>query len=273
MLQAIGRDVGHQVRITRLDNPGFVALYTVAEANPPADSGRANVVRTGLLGRERLGTSSEMAAEVHATVVDTVPPSSGVRFFEVAEDDGMQAHFIAIAPHGGDIEKHTDDQAEQFRSELLLNHVPASVWMCKGFGDELKGASDRWHITSTDVHPASFPLLKKIAARRFGHGVAFHGFSKRPDDADVYVGGGAADTLKCAIRCALQSAGLPLEIRIATESDDPKFQGRSADNLINRLSAQGIHLEQSGEARRFSREIVAAIAPVYMTCSLRESGL
>ena len=37
MLQSIGRDVGHQVRITRADNPEFFALYTVAQANPPAD--------------------------------------------------------------------------------------------------------------------------------------------------------------------------------------------------------------------------------------------
>ena len=69
MLQSIGRDVGHQVRITRADNPGFFALYTVAQANPPADlsdPSRANVVRTGLTGRERLGTPDEMKAVVQA---------------------------------------------------------------------------------------------------------------------------------------------------------------------------------------------------------------
>jgi hypothetical protein len=114
MLQPIGRAVGHQVRITRADNPGFFALYTVAQANPPADlsdSSRANVVRTGLAGRERLGTPAEMEAMVQAEVVDALPPPNGVRFFEVAEDDGRQTYFIAIAPHGGDIEKHTDDEA------------------------------------------------------------------------------------------------------------------------------------------------------------------
>lgn len=189
MLQSIGRDVGQQVRITRADHPGFFALYTVAQANPPADLGdpsRANVVRTGLTGRERLGTPDEMEAVVQAAVVDADPPSNGVRFFEVAEDDGRQTYFIAIAPHGGDIEEHTDDEAQCLGKELASSGYPASTWMCKGFGDGPKGAFDRWHITSTDLHPASFPLLSNIATRKFCHGVAFHGFSKRPDDADLY---------------------------------------------------------------------------------------
>ena len=43
----------------------------------------------------------------------------------------------------------------------MLNGYPATTWMCKGLGDELKGASDRWHITSTDLNPASFPLLRR----------------------------------------------------------------------------------------------------------------
>jgi phage replication-related protein YjqB (UPF0714/DUF867 family) len=234
----------------------------VAQANPPADSGRADVVRTGLLGRERLGTPGEMNAVVEAAVIDDVPPPRGVRFFEVAEDEGKQTYFIAIAPHGGDIEKHTDDEAEQLARELVANGCPATTWICKGFGDEVKGASDRWHITSTDLHPASFPLLKRIATRTFCHGVAFHGFSKQPDEADIYIGGGASGMLKHAIRCALHAADLPLRIRIATERDDPKFQGRSADNLINRLAAQGIHIEQSLEARTFGDRIARAIATV-----------
>src|SRR5262245_24748285 len=266
MLQSIGLAVGHQVRITRADNPGFSALYTVAQANPPADLGdpsRANVVRTGLTGRERLGTPDQMKAVVQAAVVDAAPPTSGVRFFEVAEDHRTQTYFIAIAPHGGDIEKHTDDEAEYLRGELTSNGYPATTWICKGFGDGLKRAFDRWHITSTDLNPASFPLLSEIATRKFCHGVAFHGFSKRPEDADLYIGGGASGRLKRAIRKELVAANLPLQIRIATEDDDPKFQGRKAENLINRLAAQGIHIEQSSEAREFSEKIAKAIATVY----------
>ena len=266
MLESVGRAVGHQVRIKRDDNPRFVALYTVSEANPQgdlSDPSRANVVRTGQAGRERLGTPDEMKAVVQATVVDTAPLPDGVRFFEVAIDDRMQAYFIAIAPHGGAIEPHTDDEAEHLRRELVSNAYPATMWTCKGYGDELKGAFDRWHITSTDLHPASFPLLETIATRTFCYGVAFHGFSKRPGDADLYIGGGASKNLKRAIRNALEAANLPVRISIATKDDDPKFQGASPENLINRLAAQGIHIEQSAEARKFSENIAKAIATVY----------
>lgn len=277
MLASIGRAVGQQVRITRGDNPGLFALYTVAQPNPPGDTGdpeRANVVRTGLAGRERLGTPAEMDALVQASVVDAAPPSSGARFFEVAKEDSRQAYVIAIAPHGGDIEEQTDDEARQFATELIAAGYPASTWICKGFGDELKKAFDRWHITSTDLHPASFPLLSVIAARRFCFGVAFHGFAKRPDEADLYIGGGAAPALKRAIRRSLERANLPLKIKIATETDDPKFQGASPENLINRLAAQGIHIEQSSAAREFGEQIAKAIATQYrspirrLLCSL-----
>jgi hypothetical protein len=188
MLNSIGRAVGHQVRITRKDNSRFIALYTVKQANPPADLGdpsRANVVRTGQAGRERLGTTVEEAI-VHATVVDTAPLHGkpiGVSFFEVAEDDGKQAYLIAIAPHGGEIEKHTDEEAEYLRDELVSKGYPASAWICKGYGDELKGASDRWHITSTDLHPASFPLLQALitgSSAMVSHSMAFQSSLVKP---------------------------------------------------------------------------------------------
>ena len=45
-LHSVGRTVGQQVRITRQDDPRFIALYTFKQANPPADlndPNRANV--------------------------------------------------------------------------------------------------------------------------------------------------------------------------------------------------------------------------------------
>jgi phage replication-related protein YjqB (UPF0714/DUF867 family) len=269
VLNSIGRAVGHQVRITRKGNRRFVALYTVKQANPPPDlddPSRANVVRTGQAGRERLGTTAEMRAVVHATVVDNAPlPGEpiGVRFFEVAEDDGKQTYLIAIAPHGGEIEKQTDEEAAYVRKELVSNGYPASVWICKGYGDEHMGASDRWHITSADLNPASFPLLRTLITRRFRYGVAFHGFSQQPGEADVYIGGGAARYLKKAIKKALEALGLRIKIKIATATDDPKFQGYSSDNIINRLVVQGIHIEQSSEAREHSIDISKAVASVF----------
>src|SRR5262245_33268462 len=173
MLSPLGRAVGQQVRIKRKDVPGFFALYTVKQANPPSDlsdPSRADVVRTGQTGRERLGATGELAAVVQATVVDAAPlpgEPNEVRFFEVAEDSCKQTYVIAIAPHGGAIEEHTDEQAEQVRRELIAQGYPASMWICKGYGDELKGASDRWHITSGDYIQLASPSYNGLSRENF----------------------------------------------------------------------------------------------------------
>ena len=270
-LATIGRAVGQQVRIARKDDPRFVALYTAKQANPPADSndpGRSSVVRTGREGRVRLGTAGEMEATVQRTVVDPAPMPGepiGVRFFEAAEDNGKQSYFIAIGPHGGSIEEHTDEQARETARALRAAGFSASLWFCNGYGDDVKGASDRWHITSTDIHPASFPGLQPLLSRRFCYGVAFHGFHRKSDEADVYIGGGASRSLKKAIERKLNDLDLPLKVKISTAADNPKFQGFSPDNIINRLAECGIHLEQSTEARVFNARIAKAVASVYQS--------
>jgi phage replication-related protein YjqB (UPF0714/DUF867 family) len=267
-LTSIGRSIGQQVRIIRSDSPNFVAVYTVKQANPDADLGDpelANVVRTGQTGRERLGRAEEMAATVRAKVVDDGPQSGTFSFFELADDDdGKQAYFIAIAPHGGDIEPYTDKQAQDLTTELDAASFPASFWLCVGGGDKDQGAFDRWHITSEDLQPACFPLLEPLALRTFCYGVAFHGFDREEGEADVYIGGAASDPLKRAIQKALVDLNLPLEVKISTGNDKPKFQGFSRENIINRLATSGIQLEQSRDAReKFGQQIAVAVAKVF----------
>jgi phage replication-related protein YjqB (UPF0714/DUF867 family) len=264
MLESIGRSLGQQVRIRRRDDPRFVALFTAKQANPDV-RGRANVIRTGLTGRERLGSAEEMPAIVQAQVVDLGPQPDGVSFFELADDDGKQAYFIAIAPHGGEIERHTDEQAELAVRELTTACFPASSWLCKGDGDKDKGASDRWHITADDLQPACFPLLQQVMSRTFCYGVAFHGFQRKADEADVYIGGAASRPLKVAIERTLNDLDLPMRVKISNRYDNPKFQGFSPENIINRLTTRGIQLEQSLEARKFHREIASAVASVFVS--------
>jgi phage replication-related protein YjqB (UPF0714/DUF867 family) len=264
-LESIGRCIGQQVRIRRRDDPRFVALFTAKQANPDAGGG-PDIIRAGLTGRERLGTAEEMPAIVQAQVVDLAPQCDGVSFFEVAHDDGKQAYFIAIAPHGGEIETHTDEQAELAVGELTTACFPASLWLCKGDGDKDKGAFDRWHITADDLQPACFPLLEPLVSRGFCYGVAFHGFDRKKGEADVYIGGAASQSLKLTIERALNDLYLPIKIKITTRYDDPKFQGFSPENIINRLTTRGIQLEQSIEARKYYREIACAVAKVFASC-------
>ena len=77
------------------------------------------------------------------------------------------------SPHGGDIEEHTDEQANGWPS-VSARSWPARAgkgWRPGG------GASVRWHITSTDLNPVCFPLLNSVMSRRFAHAVAFHGYN------------------------------------------------------------------------------------------------
>jgi len=271
MLETIGRSVGEQVRIKRKDDPRFFALYTIKQANPDVDvrdHRRADVVRAGQAGRERLGTAADIEATVQARVVDDAPQPGepdGTRFFETADDDGKQSYFVAIAPHGGEIEEHTDEEAAETVRQLIDAGFPASLWLCKGFGDAAKGASDRWHITADDLQPACFPLLAQVMSRTFCYGVAFHGFQRKEDEADVYVGGAASRPLKVAIKRVLNDLDLPMRVKISTRYDNPKFQGFSPENIINRLTTRGIQLEQSLEARKFHREIARAVASVFVS--------
>jgi phage replication-related protein YjqB (UPF0714/DUF867 family) len=263
-LASIGRAVGQQVRIRRRDDPRFVAVFTVNQANP--DSPDRRDVRTGLTGRERLGDGGELEeATVEAGVVDPPGESTGVRFFEVADDTEDQSYFVVIAPHGGKIEEHTDEQAAAVISQLRTAGFPASMWVCKGFGDATKGASDRWHITSGDIHPASFPVLGSLMSRRFFYGAAFHGFAQQGDEADIYIGGAAPKRLKAAVQRALLDRLDPsLKVKISTREDSPKFQGSRPENVINRLApGRGIHLEQSARARVFHKEIAGAVGSVF----------
>jgi phage replication-related protein YjqB (UPF0714/DUF867 family) len=262
-LATIGRAVGHQVRV-RLSSDAF-ALYTVSEVHPEDPD---TTVHMGRRGRERLGTSDEFDG-----VVDSVGPhpiltvaqarASG-ELVERLRDDGRQRELIVIAPHGGDIERHTDEQAEHVASRLAAKAV--SSWRCKGWKGG-GGAFARWHITSTDISAASFPRLDLVISRGFTHAVAFHGFEDAEVDTDVLVGGCAPDELKEEIAAAIDraTAGSGLRVRIATPEDH--FGGDDERNVVNRLRAEGgsgIQIEQSPAARsRRWEEIADAVATVY----------
>ena len=262
-LATVGRAVGHQLRIKRNDSQ--FALYTVSQVRQETSD---NIVRMGDSGRKRLGTSGEFVATLdscvpHPTFNDTEAEANS-EFVERLDDDGVHTGLIVIAPHGGDIERHTDQQAERVASRLKAKAV--SSWRCKGF-KEGGGATDRWHITSTDIHEASFPRLNSVIARGFTYAVAFHGFDAPQTHADVLIGGGAPESLKQEIKKAVNGAlaGSGMTVRIA--SPDEGYGGDSPQNIVNRLTAggaNGIQIEQSVRARTSHWQNIAdAVAEVY----------
>lgn len=255
-LAAAGVAVGQQVRVRR--SYDRYALYTVARDR---NENGHKIVRMGLTGRRRLGTEEQFDAGldtrvVHPTMSDQDAETNS-EFVERLCDDGAQSRLIAIGPHGGDIEVHTDEQAERIVSRLA--DMAASSWLCKGYHEH--GAENAWHITSVDIDPESFPLLKSVVARGFTYAVAFHGFAQD----GILVGGAGSTALKDEIVAAIQQAiaGSGISVRIAGPDDE--FGGDVANNIVNRLSAGGgIQIEQSRAARTgYWREIADAVARVF----------
>jgi phage replication-related protein YjqB (UPF0714/DUF867 family) len=258
-LAAVGRALGHQVRIKRNDYE--YGLYTVSEVRQESPD---NIVRMGEDGRERLGTSDEFTGTLdsqvpHPTFTDAEAEAYS-EFVERLEDNGMHTGLIAIAPHGGMIERYTDQQAERVASRLAAKGI--SSWRCKGW-KEGGGAFERWHITSTDIHEASFPRLNSVISRGFTYAVAFHGF----DHPQILIGGTAPDSLKQEIKAAIEGAiaGSGITVRIAKPHEG--FGGDSPRNIVNRLTiggANGIQIEQSLQARTdYGQAIADAVANVY----------
>lgn len=263
-LETVGRLLGHQVRIKRNDQE--YGLYTVSEVRQENPD---NIVRMGKGARNRLDPNDEVN-EFDATLDPLVPhptlddPEAEAKgeFVERLDDNGWHNGLIAIAPHGGDIEPNTDQQAEHVASQLAAKGV--SSWRCKGWHP--KGAFEHWHITSTDIHEACFPLLNSVISRGFRYAVAFHGVE---DDVsgDILIGGLAPDALKKKIKAAIEDVVRPdFTVRITQPSD--QVGGDDKRNIVNRLTAggaNGLQIEQKEAPRRGEKgiAIAEAVAKVY----------
>src|SRR5262245_34795828 len=217
-------------------------------------------------GRERLGTSDEFDGTLNSQVPDPTRTDADAErdgeFVERLHDDGAHTGLIAIAPHGGDIEPRTDQQAERVRSELAGKGV--SSWRCKGWHP--KGAFDHWHITSTDIHEASFPLLNSVISRGFSHAVAFHGFDDDNIPHDILVGGLACQALKEKVKGAIEGV-VGSDFTVHITKPDERFGGDDKRNIVNRLTAggrHGIQIEQKkGPREKYAVTIADAVAKVY----------
>src|SRR5215475_3931361 len=108
----VGSESGHQVRIKR--NEYEYGMYMISKVSQDRPD---NIIRMGSTGRERLGTSDEFVGSLDSQVphptFDDADAETNNEFVERLEDNGMHIGLVVIAPHGGDIEPHTNQQAER----------------------------------------------------------------------------------------------------------------------------------------------------------------
>jgi phage replication-related protein YjqB (UPF0714/DUF867 family) len=294
-LSTIGCGNGQQVRIERWEGgvKKDFALYTIKMNNAaqgfvqvgfkaPENVNQDLKKRLGLTAMDPF--TAMVNSQVAAPNLSDDDAKTQSEFVERLQDDGNQTAMIAIAPHGGMIEQYTDAQAEEVYAKLKQNSKCASKWLCKGW-KQSGGASDRWHITATDINPNSFPELNKVVNRNFTYAVAFHGWVY----GFIGIGGKASSQLKTDIKTAIVTAINDPSITVATD-DDPafsgyfppgeatKFNGTSPQNIVNRLSLTGgVHIEQSLIARKnhwtaIADAVASVLNPLLPVCLATVGG-
>ena len=280
-IATIGRLAGQQVRIERYaPNGGQLldrALYTVIgvhDEDPDAVFvGYRDPESTHHDLRDRLGLPG---TDPFTGKINTQVPNPDLtddkaeehsEFVERLTDNGRHKGLIVIAPHGGRIERHTDEQAERVGQKLASRCV--SVWLCKGFRKD-GGAFDRWHITSTDINEESFPKLKTVIGRHFEYAVAFHGWN----EDSICIGGSAPPDLKQEIKTTIitEVPGLEGKVKTDVEGCPEAFNGNDPKNVVNRLARNGVQIEQSEDARRtygvkIADAVAAVIGPKIKVCT------
>ena len=258
-ITTVGRNKGQQVRVERYTPDGLtvldLALYTVIDVHDEEPDlvfvAYTDPESTPHDLRDRLGLSSTdpFTGKINSQLTDPTLTDDKAKekseFVERLTDNGRHRGLIVIAPHGGNIERHTDEQAERVGKQLSPKCV--SVWVCKGF-KQRGGAFDRWHITSTDISENSFPKLKTVIGPHFEYAVAFHGW----EHDSICIGGSAPSDLKQQIETAVVSATSGSGIDVAMDDDGtcPQgFNGTEPTNIVNRLGTNGVQIEQSKKAR------------------------
>jgi phage replication-related protein YjqB (UPF0714/DUF867 family) len=274
-IQDIGRHRHEQVRIEfpRIGGGFTNAIYTVSVFHTDEGSVVLPPNVDGYLQNCKLSSNSNTCeGKVKAQImINGLSEADAKNKGELIERSIVRQNrkLIVIAPHGGHIEPHTDEQAQYVREHLPDDRV--SLWMCKGFRnpdtpDVELDAHKRWHITSTEISERSFPQLKSIIEPKFEYAIAFHGMKEK----FICVGGsaesidaGLVEEIKDAIKNALPQGS---NIDVVATACGGGFSGDDPCNIVNRLGVKGIQIEQGTDIRNahwkeIAQGVLDAIGP------------
>lgn len=256
----IGVAAGEQVRVA-VDRPSTDVqyrekLFTVVDVTDAA----AETVGVEEPALSEIGASdgadgSVLARAPHHTFDARERANASDEYVEqvLNRDRSVAAGTAVLAPHGGFVEYNTGRQARHAAQSYDL-----VGWACYGF-NEGGGAYDRWHVTSTELDPASFPALGTIADVGFDRALAFHGTSS----GAVLVGGlaeDARDRVASKLRSAFTSAGSDVPVTVTTEGEQA---AQDSDNLVNWITADGssgVQIEQPFRIREDHHLLTAETA-------------
>ncbi len=252
--QEIGSFPGEQVRLKPEGDEGRSAAFTVHDIH---DSDAE--IRIARNGRERLALNA--SAAVRASSIVPVHELTRMEAFEsnnVTETlwDTGQESVLVCAPHDG-FESNTAQAAGIVRKRI--GDERASAWFVHAFGPD---AFDRFHITSANISPASYPGLATVADRGFDYCISFHVF--RGDD--VLVGGLADKTLRDELGERISEA-INGKRHVETERSEMRYAGKTQENIVNRLttdSESGIQIEMPALiAHRYRKRVARTVADFF----------
>lgn len=250
LADALGVARGMQLRVGAADPDEDAAfgekLFTVAGVEGAVPSGSVRARSSDLAD---VGAGDGAAGRVSAVVPHPVHDDRDAaadhdEFAGRVVNPGRvgAAPVVVLGPHGGFVERPTGRQAVHAARTYDL-----PGWACFGF-NEGGGAYDRWHVTSTELDPRSFPGLATVTGEAHPVAVAFHGQS----DEEVTVGGAATDLrerVADALRATYADDGPDVTVRVA---DDGENAGVSPDNVVNWATADGeggVQVEQPPAVR------------------------
>ncbi len=244
---------GMQLRLKNTET-GLQAPFTIEEVRED-DS---KLLRIPLAGREKLGSTDPFTAEVSPTVpyLDYTDAWRENGVAEITWNDQQQNDIAFLAPHAGDMEANTDVAAAIAAKRVGLDR--AVCWMVHYFGED---AFDTWHITSSKLHPKSYPGLGELDSN-FEYAVSFHLWSKKntnddDESLDILVGGLADQRLRDELGDELYDA---VNGKRAVETRDGKYMAETERNVVNWLThdnRSGIQIEMPPVIAKNYRKRVA----------------
>lgn len=260
-IQGLGIRKGEQIRLhVKGGVHGEIkpAVYTIREDAPfTPEGGKAYM-------------SEENMKRIDAIPKDYLVPTAygpheSISSLQVARDNNeyierylpgkdTYINYAIIAPHGGQVEKHTAEQAIYVR-----NQIRTGFWASYGFGETDAAATERWFIPSAEMSENSYPGLEKLRAN---FRVELHG-KHDLDVSGIHIGGLASleskNILRDNIRAALQkSGGGSIDVNTYQSSS---HKGTNPHRIANRSADQtGIVIFQEPSVKEeYWREIAEGI--------------